>query len=171
MKKKLLVVLTLLVVLLSIGSVAAEDIATDLTTGTTIEDVNTETLGAINTNSFDYIQQQINNAGYNQTIILTGEYIGGENQTININNKTINFEGNGLTILNGNDDSIFNITNYSTVSFKNIKFTNANGGAILSNSAIISIDTCDFNQCTGIFGSVLNLENVRLNLINSNITQ
>lgn len=97
------------------------------------------------TNTFDYVQNTIENAEFNSTIYLNGTYEGMGKEIII--NKDITIEGSKNTTLDANNKSKILIINSGNVVLKNINFINAysktNGGAITSNGQLTLIN-CNF---------------------------
>ena len=127
---------SLIVLIITISAVSAED-------NTTVE------LQALNetANSFGDIQNSIEKAQINETIILNGTYEGTGSEIVI--DKDITLDGLGTTTLNANHNSrILNIT-AGNVILKNINFINAksptNGGAITS-SARLTVINCSFSN-------------------------
>lgn len=135
--RKIFLMSVLLIAALSISTISAADNNT--------QEIQTELETNTPGNSFEDIQQTINQVQNNSTITLNGTYVGkGKEITIN---KDLIFEGINNATLDANFKSeIFNI-HHAKVIFKNLNIINAksikNGGAIYSTGELI-ISNCNF---------------------------
>ena len=89
--------------------------------------------------TFTALQQKINNAGDNSTIIFANNYTYDDGFTANgiLIDKSLTIDGKGYTINANHQSRIFNIT-AANVTLKNITFINGNasyGGTIIWNTA------------------------------------
>lgn len=150
--------LILLILIVSLGIVSAED---NLTIPSQNNPKNTNSLA--NEKTFEYIQTQINRAIENDTIELNGTYIC-SGKEIKIN-KSITIQGNKNAILDGKKSSgIFKITTKnSKITLKNITIINAftktteTNDKIIYHSAInipksnnhLILENCNFINNTG----------------------
>lgn len=173
MNLKKIVVISLLLTILTIGAVSAEENISQNITGD--EDIQNYT--------FENVQNIIDQAESNSTVILNGTYEGLGNEIVI--DKDITIDGLGTATLDANHKSrIFNISSGSVI-LKNINFINAksptNGGAITSDGQLTVIncsftdncvdDGCEYNLLmyefghTGIGGAIN--ANKDLTIINS----
>ncbi|WP_406533834.1 hypothetical protein [Methanobrevibacter sp.] len=169
MKFKRIMLISILVVILTLGAVSASDInetsddlaindesfmevseSCDNSSGLSASDDEIFSMGE---GSFSDIQTMIDNAAEGDTIVLSGnEYLGSGTQ-INVN-KSVTLDGNNSTLNAGYASRIFNII-ASDVVLKNIILTNADsssssGGAVYCNSTDgvnVSIFDCSFVNC------------------------
>ena len=123
---------SLLLLIITVGAVSAADNATG-------ENITNET------NTFDYVQDTIEKAEVNSTVILNGTYYGSGEEIVIV--KDITIEGCDNATLNANHESrIFNIKSGNVV-LKNINFLNGhsdtNGGAVTSEGHLTLIN-CTF---------------------------
>lgn len=133
---KVIVFISLLILIVSIGIVSAEDNATTNQT-------------------FDAIQTKVNNANNNDIIQLDEYYESTKEVSIT---KSLTIQGSSKgTILDGkNNTRAFNVKS-GTVTFKNLKFINCineNGGAVYSKGSVIFID-CTFINNHAVFGGAI----------------
>ena len=150
--KKILIISLFLIVSLSLTAVSANDNVTsnEMQSMGLENDLQTQDVA----NTFENVQNTIENAEINSTVILSGTYEGTGHE-ISID-KDITIDGLGNTVLNANHKSrIFNI-NTSNVILKNLNITNGfspiSGGAIASNGKLTIIN-CNFinNNVNGYF--------------------
>ena len=160
MKKIILVLMLILLALFSIACVCAGDMNDTVISNqddsqielTVIENNNIElnidenqAIGEKNpineedNGTFTALQQKINNAGDNSTIIFANNYTYDNGFTANgiLINKSLTIDGKGYTINASHQSRIFNIV-AANVTLKNITFINGNascGGAIIWNHA------------------------------------
>ena len=132
---KKIICFSLMILIIMIGAVSASE-------NITIEN---DLQAHETTNTFDDVQNTIEKAKFNSTVILNGTYKGSGHE-IEID-KDITIDGLGKTTLNANHNSrIFNI-NSSNVILKNLNITNGfssvYGGAITS-SGKLTIINCNF---------------------------
>ena len=116
-----------------------------------------------NDNSFDYIQDAINNAKENSTITLSGTYTG-SGSAIKINKSiSIKGSGNGATLNAGGQSQIFNISADNVV-LTNLIFINGDankrniaeeGGAIYSSGDYLKINNCSFSSNSAQYGGAI----------------
>ena len=71
------------------------------------------------------IQQSVNAAKANDVIELNGTYIASSNKSLEIN-KSLSFEGNGVTILDGKSKALIEGNEEANIIFRNIVFKNLN---------------------------------------------
>ena len=173
MKNKIIIFTLILLALFSIAGVCAGDVNDTLTASEddsqlelndagddlksiaenqVIEDKFVEDNG-----SFAALQERIDNAGDNSTVVLPNNYLlenGFAKNGISIN-KSITIDGNGFTI-NANDSArILNITG-AAVTLQNIKFINGKlegmGAALYCKDSNLTIINCTFsnNHATGV---------------------
>ena len=195
MKNKILILTLTFLVLFTISSVCAGDVNDSLISNqdisqnelTTIEDnieLNIDESHSLGENNvineedngtFTALQQKIDNAGDNSTIIFANNYTYDNGFTANgiLINKSLTIDGKGYTINANHQSRIFNIT-ASNVTLKNINFINSNasyGGAIFWDSGtegkiiestfknnnvigrggaieIVNASKCEINDCT-----------------------
>ena len=195
MKNKILILTLTFLVLFTISSVCAGDVNDSLISNqdisqnelTTIEDNielnidESQSLGENNVineednGTFTALQQKIDNAGDNSTIIFANNYTYNTGFTANgiLINKSLTIDGKGYTINANHQSRIFNIT-ASNVILKNINFINGNasdGGAIFWDNGtegkiiestfknnnvigrggaieIVNASNCEINDCT-----------------------
>lgn len=136
MLRKKFICFSLLVLIITIGAVSASQ---NITSENNLQADNTTE------NTFENIQNTIEKAEINSTIILNGTYEGSGSEIVI--DKDITIDGLGNTTLDANHQSrIFNITSNNVI-LKNINFINAksptNGGAITS-SGQLTVINCNF---------------------------
>lgn len=104
--------------------------------------------------TFESLQNQIDEAGMNDTLKLSGHYIS-EGSPVNIT-KSLTIEGDGNTVLDGNETSRMMNIIYFDVTLKNLKFINGNGKA--QGGAILSTGKLTLINCTFINNKVTPVE-------------
>lgn len=168
-KKSILFILVLSVVLtLSISSVSATDssdiismdnshlMTESIDNSPIMADSIDNNLMTESNKSFGDIQTLIDNAKENESITLSGTYMG-NGTPITINKAGLKIIGTNNTILNACNLSSILINNANNVTIENITFMNGSdtyGGAILSNASI-NIHNSNFNSNFAVLGGVI----------------
>ncbi len=111
--------------------------------------------------SFDDIQTLIDGASEDETIVLSGDYLG--DGTGIIINKKVTIDGNNSTLDAGGSGRIFQVST-SNVIIKNINFINGhfagNGGAVYWSGVNGSVVNCSFMNCSADYGGAVHFEGV-----------
>jgi hypothetical protein len=125
--------------------------------------------------TFAALQQKIDNAGDNSTIIFANNYTYDDEFTANgiLINKSLTIDGKGYTINANHQARIFNIT-AGNVTLKNINFINGNasyGGAINAEMDTLTIIDSNFTNNNAFEvdegGGAINFDGTSLTIINS----
>ncbi len=198
MKKKILILTLILLALLSISSISAGDVNDSAISNK--EDSQIELTGIENNiksnidenqeigdsnvideednGTFTALQQKIDNAEDNSTIIIENNYTYDDEFTAEgiLINKNLTIDGKGYTINANHQLGIFNITAKNII-LRNINFINGcseSGGAIICEDGNLTIANCNFTnnnaQLVGGLGGAIYFDADSLTISNSRFT-
>ena len=143
MKFKSLFVISIILLIFTVGAVSAVDNSTDdISHDVDDEVLEIEVVG----NTFEDIQNTVSQCSDGDTVELNGTYAGSKSP-ITIS-KSITIEGNGATLNANKKTSILKVTSKS-LTLKNIIFTKSNSFAISSSNCNLEIINCTFTQNGG----------------------
>ena len=158
LSKRKIILIAVIVAFLAILPVCAEDAnSTDVSSEDNLQIPQEDVVSSTHTvtgNTFDDIQDAIDNANEGDTIELSGNYTG-NGREININ-KPLNIQGNGKTILDANKKSgIFSVSGKNT-KIINLHIFNTNDTAIHSSeiNSFVCLN-CTFINNTAQYGGAI----------------
>jgi len=144
MRLKALMALSIIILIIAVGAVSAEDNLTDeLSQGDDGDVLDT----AVSGKTFTDIQKTVSSSGDGGTVELGKITYTGSGSPITVS-KSITIDGHGATLDAGKKSSIMKVTS-KKLTLKNIKFANAKGVALTSKNTELIIMNCTFTNGGG----------------------